>query len=91
MGRNTAIQNSRCLPFCCGREIPADEFATWTEIQRREYPISGMCNHCQDIAFAPFDEADFVEVDRPEVHDALPPESDDLDGDGPWLGGLRRD
>lgn len=89
MGRTTAIKNNRCLPFCCDRQIAPEEFANWTELERREYLISGMCNSCQDIFNGEPDPDDYIEVGRPEDVRELPvpPEADYLDGDRPWMSG----
>ena len=87
-GRTTAIENNRCIPFCCGRQIPADEFATWTDLQQREYRISGMCNSCQDIFNGEHNPDDYVEAARPINRELPPPpEADYLDGDRPWMSG----
>jgi hypothetical protein len=88
LGRSTAIANNRCLPFCCGRQIAAEEFATWTELERREYTISGMCNSCQDVFNGEPNPDDYVEVERPGgLELPPPPEAEYLDGDRPWMSG----
>lgn len=59
-GRTTAIAGARCCPepWGCGRAVTPAEMAAWTDLQRREYPISGMCDLCQDIAFRAVTELD---------------------------------
>lgn len=53
MGRTTALEQNRCISFCCGRQIDLAEFSQWSEQQLAEYRLSAMCNHCQDAFFEP--------------------------------------
>lgn len=48
-GRTTAIKANLCIPppYGCGQSI--GEFRT--EMTKREYTISGLCQACQDKAF----------------------------------------
>ncbi len=48
-GRREAIEANRCIdpPNGCGG--PATEFNT--ELDRREYAISGLCQDCQDTVW----------------------------------------
>ena len=48
-GRSTAIEADRCIPPPAGCGGPAVEFNT--ELSRREYSISGLCQQCQDKVF----------------------------------------
>ena len=48
--RSTAMAAKKCV-VCAG---DASEFKD--EISAKEYTISGLCQECQDIAFAPYDE-----------------------------------
>jgi len=51
--RKPAIVEQRCTrqPFGCGKTF--DYSTLKTQASRDEYNISGMCQSCQDIAFAP--------------------------------------
>ena len=53
------VINGVCT-FCA---VPLTEFRD--EISKKEYSISGMCQTCQDKAFAPFDEDEEVEENAP--------------------------
>ena len=48
--RIASIESDTCSN-CSG---PAEEFTD--ELSKREFTISGLCQKCQDIAFAPFPE-----------------------------------
>lgn len=52
-GRSSAIKANKCIvpPFGCGRAISDEEMASWDELTRREFSISGMCAECQDSVF----------------------------------------
>jgi hypothetical protein len=64
-GTVSAVRANRCVdkPVGCGREIPPNEFGAeyWTELARREYTMSGLCNRCQDEVFAGDDDGDMEE------------------------------
>tara|TARA_R110000824_G_scaffold107055_8_gene253029 strand:+ start:3893 stop:4099 length:207 start_codon:yes stop_codon:yes gene_type:complete len=48
-GRKVAMENQLCV--MCGSD--ANHFTDFTdELSRKEYGISGMCQSCQDKAFA---------------------------------------
>jgi hypothetical protein len=47
---STSIENDICVS--CG--APAVEFSD--EISKREFSISGLCQKCQDVVFAPDEE-----------------------------------
>ncbi len=51
--RKPAIAEKRCTaaPFGCGKPVKDSDFTT--EISKREFGISGLCQACQDVAFAP--------------------------------------
>jgi len=48
--RELYMSHQRCVSCGCH----ADEFKD--DISAKEYTISGLCQECQDIAFAPYDE-----------------------------------
>jgi hypothetical protein len=50
-GRSTAIKDDKCIsePIGCGREV--SDMVQWSEIQLKEYRISGLCNICQNRIF----------------------------------------
>jgi len=66
-GSTSSVLDNRCTPepIGCGREIPLNEFhgEYWTELARKEYKISGICNQCQDILFAGDDDGDMEDWD----------------------------
>ena len=52
--REQDIRESRCRPspLGCGKQI--NQATEWRdEASRHEYRISGLCQKCQDLAFAP--------------------------------------
>ena len=48
--RSTAMAQGKCV--VCG----GDASTFKDDISAKEYTISGLCQECQDIAFAPYDE-----------------------------------
>lgn len=50
----TNVESSIRVNRCVSCSYPARDFKD--EISRREFAISGLCQECQDIAFAPLDE-----------------------------------
>lgn len=44
-----AVSEGRCLhgPIGCNRPISEDELAGWSEVEAREYVITGLCPRCQ--------------------------------------------
>jgi len=61
-GTVEAIRANRCVaqPTGCGRAIPPNEIGGeyWTDLARKEYSQSGLCNQCQDEKFAGEDDGD---------------------------------
>lgn len=53
--RRDYIRRDQCVPMGCGRENVQDTF--YTELERREYQISGLCGNCQREIFASDDES----------------------------------
>lgn len=50
-GRTTAMNNRVCLPKPIGCGKPITGFKD--KLSEKEYSISGLCQECQDIVFAP--------------------------------------
>jgi hypothetical protein len=72
-GRKEKITSNTCV--ICGK--PAVDFTD--EVSRREYAISGLCQECQDKAFAEEDDEDDDETFDGADYD--PDEDDDVEGD----------
>lgn len=47
--RRDLIRQNRCMPHPLGCGGPAAQFSD--ALSRREYEISGLCQHCQDSVF----------------------------------------
>ncbi len=64
--RSESIKNNICV--ICGKSInPETEFKT--ELDKKEYVISGLCQACQDDTFKPHPEDDYSQYDDPFKED----------------------
>lgn len=74
MGLGEAHRTISCVapPIGCGRELTAEEIASWDDLSRKEYTMSGLCKTpCQDKVFGSDEDDDY-----PEPNDNLIPEED---------------
>lgn len=51
--RRETIAAGKCRPSPtgCGKKISTDDHSGWSEIERREFTISGLCASCQRVVF----------------------------------------